>query len=96
MPGSDPNAYGAGLLNPYRAVTDTAAPARRPEAAGLPPHQVDPAEVAQEQRRSLAQERALWVAGLAGTVALVALLLAVVLPRGIRRGWRPAGPTSQP
>ncbi|MDG4790504.1 type VII secretion-associated serine protease mycosin [Micromonospora sp. WMMD1102] len=96
VPGSDRNAYGAGLLNPYRAVTDTAAPARRPEAAGLPPHQVDPAEVAQAQRRSVAQERALWVAGLAGTVALMALLLAVVLPRGMRRGWRPAGPTSQP
>ncbi|MGI5147011.1 type VII secretion-associated serine protease mycosin [Plantactinospora sp. CA-294935] len=93
VPGSDRNAYGAGMLNPYRAVTDTAAPARRPEAAGLPPHQVDPAEVAQAERRSESQERALWVAGLAGTVALVALLLAVVLPRGARRGWRPAGPT---
>ncbi|MEQ4303775.1 type VII secretion-associated serine protease mycosin [Plantactinospora sp. B6F1] len=94
VPGSDPHAYGAGMLNPYRAVTDTAAPALRPEAAGLPPYQVDPEEVAQAQRRSESQERALWVAGLAGTVALVALLLAVVLPRGARRGWRPAGPTS--
>ncbi|GAA3760239.1 type VII secretion-associated serine protease mycosin [Plantactinospora mayteni] len=93
-PGSDREAYGAGILNPYRAVTDTAAPARQPEAAGLPPHQDDPAEVAQAERRSESQQRALWVAGLAGTVALAALLLAVVLPRGARRRWRPAGPTS--
>ncbi|GIG90949.1 hypothetical protein Pen02_58850 [Plantactinospora endophytica] len=94
VPGSDPAAYGAGMLNPYRAVTDTSAPARQPAAAGLPPHEVDPVEAARVERRSVAEERALWVAGLAGAVALAALLLAVVLPRGARRGWRPAGPTS--
>ncbi|MFY1673708.1 type VII secretion-associated serine protease mycosin [Plantactinospora sp. WMMB334] len=92
VPGSSRDAYGAGMLNPYRAVTDTAAPGRRQEAGGLPAHEVDPVEVARAERRAAAQERALWVAGLAGTVALVALLLAVVLPRGMRRGWRPAGP----
>lgn len=91
-PGSNRDAYGAGILNPYRAVTETPAPARQPAAGGLPPHQVDPAVAAQTERRSVTQERALWVAGLAGTVAGVALLLAVVLPRGTRRGWRPAGP----
>lgn len=90
--GTDRNAYGAGVLNPYRAVTDTGAPARRPAAPGLPPYQLDPEEVARAERRSVTQERALWVAGLAGAVAGVALLLAVVLPRGSRRGWRPAGP----
>ncbi|AVT39778.1 type VII secretion-associated serine protease mycosin [Plantactinospora sp. BB1] len=95
VPGSDRDAYGAGLLNPYRAVTDTAAPARRQEAGGLPPHRIDPVEVARAERRSQSQERALWVAGLAGTVALVALLLAVVLPRGARRRWRPAAASSQ-
>jgi type VII secretion-associated serine protease mycosin len=88
----DANAVGAGVLNPYRAVTDTAAPARQPAAGGLPAPQEDPAAVARAERRSVAQERALWVAGLAGTVAGVALLLAVVVPRGMRRGWRPAGP----
>jgi type VII secretion-associated serine protease mycosin len=90
--GGDAHAVGAGVLNPYRAVTETAAPARRPAAGGPPPRQEDPAEVARAQRRSVAQERALWVAGLAGAVAGVALLLAVVVPRGARRGWRPAGP----
>ncbi|MBE1485628.1 type VII secretion-associated serine protease mycosin [Plantactinospora soyae] len=91
-PGTDRDAYGAGILNPYRAVTETAAPARRPAAAGLPPHVIDPAEVARAERRAVTQERALWVAGLAAAVAAVALLLAVVLPRGSRRRWRPAGP----
>lgn len=90
--GGDRDTFGAGVLNPYRAVTDTPPPAARQVAAGLPPHRDDPAEVARAQRRSLAQERALWVAGLAGTVAGLALLLAVVVPRGIRRGWRPADP----
>jgi type VII secretion-associated serine protease mycosin len=91
-PGTDRDAYGAGILNPYRAVTETAAPARRPAAAGLPPHQIDPEEVARAERRSVTQERALWVAGLAGAVAVIAVLLAVVVPRGSRRRWRPAGP----
>ncbi|MBF9132911.1 type VII secretion-associated serine protease mycosin, partial [Plantactinospora sp. S1510] len=91
-PGTDHDAYGAGILNPYRAVTETAAPARRAAAAGLPPYRVDPEEVARAERRSVTQERALWVAGLAGAVAVVAVLLAVVLPRGSRRRWRPAGP----
>ncbi|MGI5211564.1 type VII secretion-associated serine protease mycosin [Plantactinospora sp. CA-290183] len=84
--------YGAGVLNPYRAVTDTAAPARRQPAGGLPAEEVDPVAVARAERRSVAQERALWVAGVAGTVAGLALLLATVLPQGMRRRWRPAGP----
>lgn len=91
-PGNRAHDYGAGILNPYRAVTDTSAPARRQPAGGLPPEQIDPAEVARAERRSVAQERALWVAGGAGLVAALALLLAVVVPRGSRRRWRPAGP----
>ena len=91
-PGGQGAAYGNGVLNPYRAVTETTAAGRRAPAGALPEDRADPAEVARNGRRSVAQERALWVAGAAGGVAALALLLAVVLPQGARRRWRPAGP----
>jgi hypothetical protein len=47
--------------------------------------------VAARQRRDRAGERSLWVAGVAGGLAVLALFLAVVVPRGMRRGWQPAG-----
>ncbi|MFU8851698.1 type VII secretion-associated serine protease mycosin [Micromonospora sp. SL1-18] len=85
---------GAGVLNPYRAVTESPGPAvahpRR--GAALAVDRPDPAEVAQRTRRAAARDRALVVAGAAGAAALVVVLLAVVLPRGARRRWRPAGP----
>ncbi|MFC4148901.1 type VII secretion-associated serine protease mycosin [Micromonospora mangrovi] len=90
-PGPD-GGYGAGALNPYRAVTETpgrlgARPAR---AAVLPAERVDPAVAARQARRATARHRALLVAGVTGAVATVTVLLAVVLPRGSRRRWRPA------
>ncbi|MGW0432406.1 type VII secretion-associated serine protease mycosin [Micromonospora sp. NPDC003197] len=91
--GEHSTAYGRGVLNPYRAVTDTGAVGNPQPAHALPAQQVDPVVVAQEERRGTAQRRALWLAGIAGAVAFLVLLLAVVLPRGARRRWRPAGPT---
>ncbi|MEU8259345.1 type VII secretion-associated serine protease mycosin [Micromonospora sp. NPDC048999] len=86
---------GAGVLNPYRAVTEAPGPAvahpRR--AATLAVDRPDPVEVAQRTRRAAARDRALLVAGATGTATLVVVLLAVVLPRGARRRWRPAGPS---
>ncbi|TDC69446.1 type VII secretion-associated serine protease mycosin, partial [Micromonospora sp. KC606] len=85
--------YGAGVLNPYRAVTDTdAAPAvvsRVPSA--LPADRPDPGLLARRARRAAARDRALLVAGVTGGAIAAAVLLALVLPRGARRGWRPAG-----
>ncbi|MEW2330531.1 type VII secretion-associated serine protease mycosin [Micromonospora chersina] len=85
--------YGAGVLNPYRAVTEsTSGPAAgRGTAAALPVDRPDAAELARQARRTTARDRALLVAGTAGAAALV-VLLAVVLPRGARRRWHPAGP----
>jgi type VII secretion-associated serine protease mycosin len=84
--------YGAGVLDPYRAVTET--PGRvtgRPaRAAALPAERVDPAALARRSRRDGARHRALLVAGVAGGLVTVAVLLAVVLPRGNRRRWHPA------
>ncbi|MDG4833884.1 type VII secretion-associated serine protease mycosin [Solwaraspora sp. WMMD1047] len=92
-PGDGDDGYGGGVLNPYRAVTETA-----PLAAGPPPAPVvrrggtDPAAVGGGDRRTEARERALALAGVAGAGAALAVLLAVVLPRGVRRRWRPAEP----
>ncbi|RZU72816.1 type VII secretion-associated serine protease mycosin [Micromonospora kangleipakensis] len=86
--------YGAGVLNPYRAVTETPGPVtgRPGRAAALPVGGTDPAAAAHRARRATARHRALLVAGVAGATATVLVLLAVVLPRGARRRWRPAGP----
>ncbi|WP_200208913.1 type VII secretion-associated serine protease mycosin [Micromonospora coerulea] len=97
--GADPapgrgDGYGAGVLNPYRAVTETpgVGTGRTGRAAALPIEGADPAAAAQRARRAAARQRALLVAGATGTTAGLVVLLAVVLPRGARRGWRPAGP----
>ncbi|SCL16836.1 type VII secretion-associated serine protease mycosin [Micromonospora inyonensis] len=83
--------YGAGVLNPYRAVTGTGAgttgTSRRADA--LPAERVDPARLARDARRADTRERALLVAAVTAALAVTALLLAVVVPRGSRRGWRP-------
>ncbi|MFG3603735.1 type VII secretion-associated serine protease mycosin [Micromonospora chersina] len=86
--------YGAGVLNPYRAVTEsTGGPvAGRGTGAALPVDRPDAAELARQARRATARDRALLVAGATGAAALVVVLLAVVLPRGARRRWHPAGP----
>lgn len=90
--GGRSDAYGSGVLNPYRALTDTGPAGAAPSAAALPTERADPVAVARQLRRDRAGERSLWVAGVAGGLAALALLLAVVLPRGARRGWQPAGP----
>ena len=86
--------YGAGVLNPYRAVAEAPGPVtgRAGPAAVLPVERADPAAQAQRARRRSAQHRALLVAGATGGAATVTVLLAVVLPRGARRRWQPAGP----
>ncbi|MFC4020999.1 type VII secretion-associated serine protease mycosin [Micromonospora sp. GCM10011542] len=85
---------GAGVLNPYRAVTETGGgrPAGTRTAAALADEGVDPATVARQARRVVARDRALLVTAVAGGATGVVALLAVVLPRGARRRWRPADP----
>jgi type VII secretion-associated serine protease mycosin len=84
--------YGAGVVNPYRAVTETVAPARPvPSPAALPADPNDAATVARLERRAAAEERAVLFAAAGGAVAVVVLLVALVLPRGGRRRWRSAG-----
>lgn len=83
--------YGAGVLNPYRAVTDTAAAAGPHAAPTLRRAKADPAILARAERRAQSRHTSLWLAAAGGGLAGIAMLLAVVLPRGASRRWRPAG-----
>ncbi|MGC5017171.1 type VII secretion-associated serine protease mycosin [Micromonospora sp. DT47] len=92
-PDGDRGDYGAGVLNPYRAVVETGSgPATVARSAALPADRPDPALLAERARRAAARDRAVLVATVTAGAVAVAVLLAVVLPRGTRRGWRPAGP----
>jgi membrane-anchored mycosin MYCP len=86
-PGSDQ--YGYGVVNPYRALTEatTSEPPRRP--AALPPPVRDPAAEAAAAAAARTRTVALSLAAGVGGLALVVVLVANVVPRGRRRGWRP-------
>jgi membrane-anchored mycosin MYCP len=84
--------YGYGLVNPYRAVTETLGPDEPPPPAPAVVHTEDPAVVAFQARRQRAQEMSLIVAAIGAGVVVLVGLLAMVLRRGRRRGWRPAEP----
>ncbi|GIH11444.1 type VII secretion-associated serine protease [Rhizocola hellebori] len=83
--------YGAGLLNPVRAVTeviDDAAPAR---ARALQAPTIDPVQARAAAEEARIREQALWFSAIGIVAALLAVALMVALPAGIRRKWRPAG-----
>ncbi len=87
--GRGSTAYGRGVVDPYRAVTDELA-----EGGPIPPDEAslataDPAEVAAEEKRRHTTRLAVLLAGVGGGLAAVLLAAAVVLPRGRRRRWTP-------
>lgn len=88
--GTGSHAYGAGLVNPYRAVTDGM---DLTEPAALPAHVPVPADrdaMADAAWHDRAGTIAGWAtAAILGTIVL-AVVVAVVVPRGRRRRWRPA------
>ena len=81
-------AYGAGLVNPYRAVTDglVTAPPDGLSAMTLTPEDPERARVA--ARWEATGRTARWSLGAAGTAVALALLAALVLTRGRRSRWR--------
>ncbi|GIJ75961.1 hypothetical protein Xph01_03930 [Micromonospora phaseoli] len=89
--------YGAGLLNPYRAVTEAGGgqPARSEPVAALADDRPGPALLAQQDRRATARRRAVLLASAGMLVVAAVALAALVLPRGTRRRWRPADPDEQ-
>ncbi|MFY1618885.1 type VII secretion-associated serine protease mycosin [Micromonospora sp. WMMD736] len=85
--------YGAGVLNPYRAVTETGGrPSGPRSAAALADDRADQAALARQARRATARDRALVGGAVIGVTAVAVVVLALVLPRGARRRWRPAEP----
>jgi subtilisin family serine protease len=82
--------YGFGLLNPYRALTETLSE-QPPSPAPTVMHADDPAAVALQARRARSQDRAMIVGSAGIGIAVLAGLTAVVIRRGRRPGWRPAG-----
>ena len=74
----------------YRALTETVTTGDPEQAQPLPAASVDPAAVAAQRQAERTRHRALWLALGGALVAAVALLCAIVVPRGARRHWRPA------
>lgn len=91
-PAPDGAGYGSGVLNPYRALTDTGVVGRPRPPEAVRPAEVDPAAVAEQARRASARDRAILVAGVAAGGAALTVLAATVVPRGTRRRWRAADP----
>ncbi|MDI1461915.1 type VII secretion-associated serine protease mycosin [Catellatospora sp. KI3] len=83
--------YGAGVVNPVRAVTDVLDDGIRTTPAALVPPKIDPAAEAAAAAADRRQERSLWLAAIGIGLAVLVLGLALALPKGIRRRWRPAG-----
>ena len=88
------NSYGYGVLNPYRALTETLGSDRAALPAPVPPRAEDPAAAARQRRQEESRRLALTI-GAAGTALAVLLgMVTTVVRRGRRRGWRPATPGS--
>jgi membrane-anchored mycosin MYCP len=84
--GPNSTGYGAGILNPYRAVTEVHPAAASAQPASAVPVAPRAAVVAGTGRR--AGE----LAAAGAVLAALVLLATLVLPRGAGRGWRP-GPS---
>jgi type VII secretion-associated serine protease mycosin len=84
--------YGFGLLNPYRALTETLGPDKPPAAAPVVIHSEDPAAVALQDRRDRAQRMSMIAAAVGGGFVALVVIAAIVLRQGRRRQWRPAAP----
>jgi membrane-anchored mycosin MYCP len=84
--------YGYGILNPYRAVTESLNTAPRPTRTVEAVRPADPAELAALQRRAASRRTALIFAGAGGSAALLIGLTAATIRAGRRRGWHPGVP----
>jgi membrane-anchored mycosin MYCP len=84
-------AYGAGVVDPYRALTETTSN-RAPTALGAynppPPPKPDPVKEAAARFNRHAGSLALRLALIIGGAVLLLLALAVVVPRGRALRWR--------
>jgi type VII secretion-associated serine protease mycosin len=86
--GRHSNGYGYGVLNPYRAVTERVTGGAPEQPRPLPAGHIDSARVAASARAAENRGRALLFAAAGVAGAFTVLLLAMVVPHGIRRRWR--------
>jgi type VII secretion-associated serine protease mycosin len=82
-------AYGAGLVDPYRAVTERASGGWPRLVPGVPPPSLDPAAIARERAWRRTGSAALLIVAVSGGLLVLIVTAAFVMPRGHRRGWRP-------
>jgi type VII secretion-associated serine protease mycosin len=80
--------YGAGVVNPYRAVQDVLATTRPAVLPPVKPTTTDPEAVRRAAAWSIAGQNARQIAVLAGILALLVTIAAIVVSAGRRRGWR--------
>lgn len=95
----DSMAYGAGLVDPFRALTEHPsgeAPAVMPAHTSPPSPKPDPAVVAAQKARRHTNHLAARLALIAGAATVVLIGLVIVLPRGRTRRWRPARTEDRP
>lgn len=88
--GKSSEEYGAGIVDPYRAVTEDLTdkkPLALPPVVPKPPDQEALANAAWWQRMSTGAQ---WGAGLVVLAILVTVVLAIALPRGRKRRWAAA------
>ncbi|WP_433269068.1 type VII secretion-associated serine protease mycosin [Actinosynnema sp. CS-041913] len=94
--GRHSTAYGAGLVDPYRAVTDGLDPER---PAALPSHVAAPPDQAALDRAEWLRHTgttAKWATAAVLGALVPAVLFAAVRARGRRRGWRPGWAATLP
>lgn len=94
-------AYGAGVVDPYRALTEAKsdrAPAPLAGHTPPPPPARDPAKEAAARASHNANNLALRLAEILGTAIVVLIAVALVLPRGRARRWQAvrSAPTPPP
>ena len=87
-PGAAEAGYGAGIVNPYRALTETVTNATPRTMAPLPAPAADPLKAVADQQARHLRDRAARFAGWAVGATVVVLLLGAVVPHGARRRWR--------
>ncbi len=87
--GPDSQEYGRGMVNPQRALTETVANGTPVKAGPLPQPRSDAAAEREAAAAARTRTVALTLAGVVGVLAALVILVANVVPRGRRRGWRP-------
>ena len=90
--GEKSDEYGLGLLNPFRAVTESLGVQRPPAAPVVMPRD-DPAAIALAQRREHSRDMALLFAAIGGGAVVLLGAVAAIVRHGRRRSWAPAGPS---